>query len=152
MISQFVVDEEKYDLTNHEELLSTTEYTYRTTILAVQTINRGLNNRLHQSLQKVGADDVPDQVLYYHSKTYDSKCRQITQSDFNNRFNEFRQKDFKTVKEVCELYNYKDGNNIPSAAFITVVRKKDEMTVATIEFNSDIEKENFISPEWLSPL
>jgi hypothetical protein len=152
MISQFIVDVEKYDSINHEIMLSTTEYTYRTTVLAIQTISRGLNDRMYQSLQKVGVDDAPDQVLYYLSKTYDSKCRQISQSDFNNRFDEFRQKDFSTVKETCELYHYKDKNDILASAFITIVRKKNEVTIATIEFNSDIEAENFILPEWLSPL
>ena len=152
MILQFIVDTEKYDLHKHEVMLSTTEYKYGTTILAVQTISRELNNRVNQSLQNLGVAKVPDQVLYYISKTYDSQCRQISQSAFNRRLDEFRHKDFITVKEICELYEYKDKNGNPSSAFITIVRKKDEVTIATIEFNSIVEGENFILPEWISPL
>ncbi len=153
MISQFfIVDTDKYDSHNHEIMLSTTEYIYGTTILAIQTISRELNKRVHQSLQNLGVAKVPDQVLYYISKTYDSKLRQISQSTFNSRFDEFRHKDFITVKEICELYNYNDKTGNSAYAFITVVRKENEATIATIEFNSRAEAENFILPEWISPI
>ena len=152
MILQFIVDERIYDLSEHEILLSTTEYIYKTTRLAIQTMSKGFNDKMQQSLQKHGINNVPDQVLYYYSKTYDSKCRQISQTDFNSRFDEFRHKDFNTVKEVCELYYYKDKNDTPVSAFITVVRKKNEVTIATIEFNSEIEVQNLVLPEWLSKL
>lgn len=152
MISQLIVDIERYDSNNHEILLSTTEYKYGTTILAIQTISRELNSRVHQNLQNLGVAKVPDQVLYYISKTYDSKLRQISQSTFNSRFDEFRHKDFIIVKEICELYHYKDKNGNSASAFITIVRKKNEVTIATIEFTSRAEAENFILPEWISSL
>ncbi len=151
MILQFIIDTEKYDLAQHEILLSTTEYIYRNTILAMQTISNGLNCRVHQSLQKVGVEDVPEQVLYYLSKSSDSKCRQISRSDFDNKLNELRHKDFATVKEVCELCNYLDKAGNPASAFIAIERKNNEAALAKIEFNSTIESENFVSPEWLSP-
>ena len=151
MILQFSVDTEKYDLDYHEILLSTTEYIYRNTILVMQTISRGLNCRVHQSLQKVGIEDSPDQVLYYLSGSSDSKCVQISRSDFNNKLNEFRHKDFVTVKEVCEQYNYLDKDGNPASAFIAIERKNNEAAMAKIEFNSSAESENFVLPEWLSP-
>ena len=151
MILQFSVDTEKYALDNHEIMLSTTEYIYRNTILAMQTISRELNCRVHQSLQKVGIEDSPDQVLYYLSANNDSKCEQISRSDFNNKLNEFRHREFATAKEVCELYNYLDKDGKPAAAFIAIERKNNEAAMAKIEFNSSVESESFVLPEWLSP-
>lgn len=151
MISQFIVNIEKYDSSGHEILMSTTEYKYRATILAVQTIHKGLSARIQQSLHKIGAADAPYEVLYYITKPLNSKCRQISQSAFNSRFEKFRQKDFDTVKEICELYRFKDKNGDPASAVITALKKKDEELTATIEFNSVLEAENFVLPEWLSP-
>ena len=117
----------------------------------MQTISRGLNCRVHQSLQKVGVEDVPEQVLYYLSGSSDAKCGQISRSDFNNRLNEFRHKDFATVKEACELYDYMDKGGNPASAFIAIEKKNNEAAMAKIEFNSNIEAENFVCPEWLTP-
>ena len=152
MILQLIVDDEKYNLIRHEIVLSTTEYTFGTTVLAIQIISIGLNKKIKQSLQTTSDFDNCDQVRYYISKTYNSKCEPIKQSAFFDKFNELQYKKYKTVQEICEHYHSADRNGNLITKEIAVLRANNEITRATIEFKNEIEMEDFVLPEWLSPI
>lgn len=150
LIKQWLVDEEKYRLSEHDILLSTTEYRYKTTVLSAQIISRRLGESIRKSIKPGGAyKHKADEVRYYAGKTYGSNCSQIKQTTFFELLIGFNNSETAIRQEILEKFNYiKEDGSFASIA-IAVVREDNEETKATIEFKSEREMEEFVLPEWL---
>lgn len=150
ILKNFEVDIKKYHLSEHDCLLTTTEYTYGNTCLSKQVIHKKLRGRILRRLKS--ADTIgltPEREQYYISKTYSGKCRKIGFTTFIKKLNESDQNEIKIVQESYEQFYYQDRKNKPASVGIAVFKEGDKLTKATIEFQDKDEMETFILPEWL---
>jgi len=149
IVKTFELDREKYDLSKHDYLLTTTEYTYGTTCLAKQIIHRKLTDRILQRVKHPRPALTAEQDCYYISKTDSSQCRQIEFETFMRLFNAFNQHDVKLAQEQYELVHYKDKHGNAAFIGIAVLKEEDETVIAQIQFQNIGELEAFVLPEWL---
>lgn len=134
----------------HNATLITTEYTYKSNMLVHLQIGRNLgisiNNLVSYSFKK---DINFENEQFMSKKLYNSsQPKKITQSTFEEKLKGFDMSQTKVEQEILEEYSYTDNGGHSDNVQI-VIKVKDEEMVATIDFKSMEQHQNFVCPAWL---
>lgn len=136
--------------TKHNATLITTEYTYKNTLLVHLLIGRNLGISINNMLSYHTKKEVNFQnEQFFTKKTYSSrKPKPITCSTFDEKLKGFNMSNTLMEQEILEEYSYTDNAGHTDTIQI-VIRIKNDIMSATVDFKDSEQYQNFVCPVWL---
>jgi hypothetical protein len=145
IVVTFRVDEDLYYAphTEHDVLLSTTEFTYKGDTVVLQ-VCRKLGVRLSGELCHEQGE-----IFYIKEPCGQNKVKLTNRSAFAEKLQRFDKSQTVVEQEMIEKYNYTDQCGHPAEVQIVITAKDGKMS-AVIHFKDAEHYKNFVCPGWLA--